>query len=180
MGASDYARHGWGGALLVRESVVQMTASFDDGAGEASDYVAFGAAQPGVAAAGAVKDGMDGAQSAGAAARAGPHQPNHLKRNATQPYPLLDPIPSMLYCPPSIAPFSALAWRGRARSPCVAAVAARNVPRRIVTGANAPHSDLATVIRLALHGATEQISAAPVSRPAGAGQPRNLVAVNHS
>ena len=36
MGAADYARHGWGGGLLVRESVVQRTASFGDGAGGAS------------------------------------------------------------------------------------------------------------------------------------------------
>ena len=36
---------GWGGALLVRESVVQRTASLGDGAGEASDDVALGAAQ---------------------------------------------------------------------------------------------------------------------------------------
>ena len=46
MGAANYARHGWSGALLVRESVVQRTASLGDGAGEASDDVAFGASQP--------------------------------------------------------------------------------------------------------------------------------------
>ena len=51
MGAADYAGDGWGGGLLVRESVVQWTASFGDGAGGASDDVAIGAAQPGVAAA---------------------------------------------------------------------------------------------------------------------------------
>ena len=51
MGASDYAGDGWGGALLVRESVVQRTAPFGGGAGGASDDVAFGAAQSGVAAA---------------------------------------------------------------------------------------------------------------------------------
>ena len=41
MGAANYAGDGWGGALLVRESVVQRTASFDDGAGGASADFAF-------------------------------------------------------------------------------------------------------------------------------------------
>ena len=45
------AGYGWDGALLVRESVVQRTASFGDGASGASDDVALGAAQSGVAAA---------------------------------------------------------------------------------------------------------------------------------
>ena len=45
MGKANYAGDGWGGALLVRESVVQRTASLGDGAGEASDDVAIGAAQ---------------------------------------------------------------------------------------------------------------------------------------
>ena len=79
----EWARR-MGGALLVRESVVQGTASLGDGTGEASDDVAIGASQSGVAAAGAVGNGMDGAQPAGVAASAGPNQPNHLKRNATQ------------------------------------------------------------------------------------------------
>ena len=51
MSAADYARNGRGGALLVRESVVQRTASLGDGAGVAPDDVAIGAAQSGVAAA---------------------------------------------------------------------------------------------------------------------------------
>ena len=41
MGAADYALDGWGSALLVRESVVQRAASFDDGAGGASADFAF-------------------------------------------------------------------------------------------------------------------------------------------
>ena len=86
MGAADYAGDGWGGGLLVQESVVQRTASFGDGAGGASDDVALGAAQSGVAAAGEAGDGVDGTQPAGIAAKAGPDQPNHLKRNAT-PHP---------------------------------------------------------------------------------------------
>ena len=90
MGAADYAGDGWGGALLMCESVVQMTASFDDEAGGASDDVAFGAAQSGVAAAGEAGDSVDGTQPAGAAARAGPAQPNHLKRNATTEYLIID------------------------------------------------------------------------------------------
>ena len=36
MGAANYAGDGWGGALLVRESAVQRTASFGDGASGAS------------------------------------------------------------------------------------------------------------------------------------------------
>ncbi len=147
MGASDYARHGWGGALLVRESVAQRNASLGDGAGEASDDVALGAAQSGVAATGAVGDGVDGAQPAGVATKAEPAQLNYLKRNATQPYPLLDPIISMLYCPPSVAPFPAPARRGRARRPCIAAIAALNAPAANLNRVNAPHSNLAAIIR---------------------------------
>ena len=45
MGAANYAGDGWGSALLVRESVVQRTAPLGDGAGEASDDIALGAAQ---------------------------------------------------------------------------------------------------------------------------------------
>ena len=45
MSAADYAGDGWGGGLLVCESVVQRTASLGDGAGVASDDVALGAAQ---------------------------------------------------------------------------------------------------------------------------------------
>ena len=45
MGAANYAGAGWGGGLLVRESVVQRTASFGDGVGSTSDDVAIGAAQ---------------------------------------------------------------------------------------------------------------------------------------
>ena len=44
----------------------------------------------GFAAAGAAGDGVDGAQPAGVAARVGPAQPNHLKRNATRAAPILD------------------------------------------------------------------------------------------
>ena len=51
MGAADYAGDGWGGVILVLASVVQRTAPFDYGAGGATDDVAFGAAQSGVAAA---------------------------------------------------------------------------------------------------------------------------------
>ena len=51
--------------------------------GVASDDVAIGVAQSGVAAAGEAGDGVDGAQPAGVAARARADQPNHLKRNAT-------------------------------------------------------------------------------------------------
>ena len=51
MGAADYAPAGRGGALLARESVGEGVASFDDGASQAPDDVAIGAAQPGVAAA---------------------------------------------------------------------------------------------------------------------------------
>ena len=40
-----YAGYGWCGALLARESVVQRTASFGDGASGTSDDVTIGAAQ---------------------------------------------------------------------------------------------------------------------------------------
>ena len=45
MGAADYADDGWDGALLARESAVQRTASFGDGASGTSDDVTIGAAQ---------------------------------------------------------------------------------------------------------------------------------------
>ena len=80
------AGNGRGGVILVCESAGEGVASFDDGASVVSDDVAIGAAQPGVAAAGAVKDGMDGAQPAGAVARAGPDQLNRLE---TKRYPTL-------------------------------------------------------------------------------------------
>ena len=70
-----------------------------------------------------------------------------LGRNEMLPYPLLGPIISMLYCPPSVAPFSAPARRGRARRPCIAAL---NAPAANLNRANAPHSDLAAIIRPAL------------------------------
>ena len=64
-----------------------------NGRGGTSDDVAFGAAQSGVAAVGEAGDGLDGAQPAGAAARAGAAQPNHLKRNAIEGGGRLDAAP---------------------------------------------------------------------------------------
>ena len=78
------AGNGRGGVILVRESTGERIAPL--GAGSASDDVAIVAAQPEVAAAGEVGDGMDGAQPAGVAARAEPDQLNRLE---TKRYPTL-------------------------------------------------------------------------------------------